>query len=274
MVDKSTQVVCLGSSFMAVEATANLVSRARSVTLVARQNVPFKSTLGELIGQRILKLLEENKVDLRMSSGIIRILGNSRGEVVAVKLLDNSRIPCNLLILGTGCQCNTDFLQRSGININPNGSVDVNDFLQTKVRNVYVGGDIANAYILGGFPDRVNISHYGLAQYHGRIAALNMSGHIAKLEAIPFFYTVIFGRAFRSAGYGPFKDVVIDGSLEDLQFVAYFLDDNDKLTAVASCGRDPMVAQFAELVSQGKELCRCQIVDPKGRNYWLTKLKL
>nr|NP_609942.1 uncharacterized protein Dmel_CG10700 [Drosophila melanogaster]AAF53755.1 uncharacterized protein Dmel_CG10700 [Drosophila melanogaster] len=274
MVDKSTQVVCLGSSFMAVEATANLVSRARSVTLVARQNVPFKSTLGELIGQRILKLLEENKVDLRMSSGIIRILGNSRGEVVAVKLLDNSRIPCNLLILGTGCQCNTDFLQRSGININPNGSVDVNDFLQTKVRNVYVGGDIANAYILGGFPDRVNISHYGLAQYHGRIAALNMSGHIAKLEAIPFFYTVIFGRAFRSAGYGPFKDVVIDGSLEDLQFVAYFFDDYDKVTAVASCGRDPMVAQFAELVSQGKELCRCQIVDPKGRNYWLTKLKL
>ncbi|EDV54695.1 apoptosis-inducing factor 3 [Drosophila erecta] len=274
MVGKSTQVVCLGSSFMAVEASANLVSRAGSVTLVARQNVPFQSTLGELVGQRILKLLEEHEVDVRMSSGIIRILGNNRGEVTAVELLDKSRIPCNLLLLGTGCRCNTEFIQQSGIGINADGSVDVNDFLQTSVRNVYVGGDIANAFILGGFPDRVNMSHYGLAQYHGRIAAMNMSGHIAKLEAIPFFYTSIFGRSFRSAGYGLYKDVVIDGSLEDLQFVAYFLDHKDTVTSVASCGRDPIVAQFAELISQRKRLCRCQISDSTERNSWVTKLKL
>ncbi|EDW90375.1 apoptosis-inducing factor 3 [Drosophila yakuba] len=274
MVDKSTHVVCLGSSFMAVEASANLVARAGRVTLVARQNVPFKGTLGESIGQRIQELLEENKVEVRVSSGITRILGNNRGEVTAVKLLDKSRIPCNLLILGTGCQCNTEFLQQSGIGVNPDGSVDVNDFLQTSVRNVYVGGDIANAFILGGFPDRVNISHYGLAQYHGRIAAMNMSGRIAKLEAIPFFYTSIFGRSFRSAGYGQYKDVLIDGSLGDLQFVAYFLDYKDTVTSVASCGRDPIVAQFAELIAQRKLLCRCQIADPKERGSWPTKLKL
>nr|XP_016935309.1 apoptosis-inducing factor 3 [Drosophila suzukii] len=261
MVGKTTQVVCLGSSFMAVEAAANLVSKAGSVTLVARQNVPFKTTLGGLIGKRILQLLEENNVKLHMSSGITQILGNHRGEVTAVELLDKSRIPCDLLILGTGCQCNTHFLQDSGVKINPNGSVDVNDFLQTNVRNVYAGGDIASAYILGGTADRVNISHYGLAQYHGRIAAMNMCGHIAKLEAVPFFYTVIFGKAFRSAGFGSYKDVIIDGSLKDLQFVAYFVDDGDKVTSVASCGRDPIVAQFAELISQHKDLCRCQIAS-------------
>ncbi|KAH8351858.1 hypothetical protein KR084_000218 [Drosophila pseudotakahashii] len=270
MVGKTTQVVCLGSSFMAVEAAANLVSKARSVTLVARQNVPFKSTLGDLIGKRILQLLEENHVKLRMSSGISQILGNHRGEVTAVELLDKSRVPCDLLILGTGCRCNTHFLQHSGVRINPNGSVDVNDFLQTNVRNVYVGGDIANAHILGGTTDRVNISHYGLAQYHGRIAAMNMCGHISKLEAVPFFYTVIFGKAFRSSGFGSYKDVIIDGSLEELHFVAYFVDDRDKVTSVASCGRDPIVAQFAEMISQQKSLCRCQVGDFSRK--WITKL--
>jgi len=132
------------------------------------------------------------------------------------------------------------------------------------VRNVYAGGDIANAYILGGTTGRVNISHYGLAQYHGRIAAMNMCSHIAKLEAIPFFYTVIFGKAFRSAGFGSYKEVIVDGSLKDLQFVAYFVDDGDKVTSVASCGRDPIVAQFAELISQHKDLCRCQIASLKS----------
>ncbi|XP_017116403.1 apoptosis-inducing factor 3 [Drosophila elegans] len=272
MVGKTTQVVCLGSSFMAVEAAANLVSKAGSVTLVVRQNVPFKSTLGEVIGKRILQLLDANNVKLRMSSGISQILGNSLDEVTEVELLDKSRIPCNLLILGTGCQCNTDFLRNSGVKVNPNGSVDVNDFLQTNIRNVYVGGDIANAHILGGVTERVNISHYGLAQYHGWIAALNMCGRIAKLEAIPFFYTVIFGKAFRSAGHGSYKDVLIDGSLVDLQFVAYFVNDEDVVTSVASCGRDSIVAQFAELISQHKGLCRCQISKFTTDKTWITKL--
>ncbi|XP_016963019.1 apoptosis-inducing factor 3 [Drosophila biarmipes] len=270
LVGKATQVVCLGSSFMAVEAAAHLVSKAASVTLVARQNVPFKTTLGDLIGRRILQLLGDNNVKLRMSSGITQILGNYRGEVTAVQLLDRTRIPCDLLILGTGCRCNTHFLQHSGVEIHPNGSVDVNDFLQTNVRNVYAGGDITNAHILGGTSDRVNISHYGLAQYHGRTAAMNMCGHIARLEAVPFFYTVIFGKAFRSAGFGPYKDVIIDGSLEDLQFAAYFVDHRDKVTSVASCGRDPIVAQFAELIAQKKGLCRCQIANFKSN--WIKKL--
>ncbi|XP_017033650.2 apoptosis-inducing factor 3 [Drosophila kikkawai] len=270
MVNTKTRVVCLGSSFMAVEAAAHLVSRAGSVTLVARQNVPFKTHLGEQIGRRILQLLEDNGVHLRMNSDIARILENPLGQVKKVELVDRSRIPCDLLILGTGCQCNTEFLIDSGVSVNPNGSVNVNDFLETNVRHVYAGGDIANAYILGGYKDRVNISHYGLAQYHGRVAAMNMCGHIKKVEEIPFFYTIIFGKAFRSAGYGDYREVIIDGSLEDLQFVAYFVDNKDVVTAVASCGRDSVVAKFAELISQGKGLWLCQIADPKKRNKWLS----
>ncbi|KAH8245124.1 hypothetical protein KR032_005115 [Drosophila birchii] len=268
MVNTETRVVCLGCSFMAVEAAAHLVSKADSVTLVARQNVPFKTHLGEEIGQRILQLLADNGVLLCMNSGISRILGNSLGQVKAVQLVDKSWLPCDLLILGTGCKFNTGFLIDSDVAVNPNGSVDVNDFLETNIRHVFAGGDIVNAHILGGHKHRVNISHYGLAQYHGRVAAMNMCGHIKKLETTPFFYTIIFGKAFRSAGYGSYEEVIIDGSLEDLQFVAYFLDKRNVVTAVASCGRDPVVAKFAELISQGKGLCRCQIEDPKNRNKW------
>ncbi|KAH8282246.1 hypothetical protein KR054_006429 [Drosophila jambulina] len=268
MVNTTTRVVCLGSSFMAVEAAAHLVAKAGSVTLVARQSGPFKTSLGEKIGRRIHQLLEDNGVLLRMSSGITRILGNSLGQVKAVELVDKSRIPCDLLILGTGCQCNTEFLKDSDVVVNPNGSVDVNDFLETNVGDVFAGGDIVNAHILGGHKDRVNISHYGLAQYHGRVAAMNMCSHIKKLEAIPFFYTVIFGKAFRCAGFGSYREIIVDGSLENLQFVAYFVDKRNVVTAVASCGRDPIVAKFAELISQGKGLCRCQIEDSKTRNQW------
>lgn len=267
-----TRVVCLGSSFIAMEAAAGLVSKAASVMLVAKDTVPFKASFGPEIGERVLRLYQDNNVDMRMQSGITEIIGNEDGKVTEVELLDGSRVPCDLLILGTGSKLNTQFLAKSGVKINKNGSVDVTDFLESNVPDVYVGGDIANAHILGLAHDRVNIGHYQLAQYHGRVAAINMCGGVKKLEAVPFFFTLIFGKGFRYAGHGTYSQVIIDGDLEDFKFVAYFVNDAATVTAVASCGRDPVVAQFAELISQGKCLGLDQISDPATRQDWTKKL--
>ncbi|XP_022219115.1 apoptosis-inducing factor 3 isoform X3 [Drosophila obscura] len=271
-VSEATRVVCLGASFIALEAAASLVSKVASVTVVGRDKVPLKAAFGELIGQRVAQLFEENKVTMRMESGITEIIGDDDGNVAEVQLADETRIPCDLLILGTGSTLNTQFLAKSGVRINRNGSVDVTDFLESNVPDVYVGGDIANAHIHGLAHDRVNIGHYQLAQYHGRIAAINMCGSVKKLEAVPFFFTMLFGKGIRYAGHGSYKDVIIDGSLEDLKFVAYFVNEADTVTAVASVGRDPIVAQFAELISQGKCLGRGHIENVENREAWTAKL--
>ncbi|XP_068159942.1 apoptosis-inducing factor 3-like isoform X3 [Drosophila tropicalis] len=273
LITPETRVVCLGSSFIALEAAAALVSKVASVTVVGRDTVPLKAAFGEQIGQRVLKLFEDNKVTMIMSSGITEIIGNEENNVAEVQLADERRLPCDLLIVGTGSTLNTQFLANSGVRLNRNGSVDVTDFLETNVPDVYVGGDIANAHIHGLTSERVTIGHYQLAQYHGRIAAINMSGSVKKLQAVPFFFTMIFGKGIRYAGHGRYKDVIIDGSLEDLKFIAYFVNEADTVIGVASCGRDPIVAQFAELISQGKCLGRAQIENAENRQAWTAKLK-
>ncbi|KRF80775.1 uncharacterized protein Dvir_GJ16976, isoform E [Drosophila virilis] len=273
LVTPQSNVVCLGSSFIALEAAAFLVTKVASVTVVGRENVPLKAAFGEEIGGRILKLYEDNNVNMLMGSGITQIIADDDGKLVEVMLLDETTIPCDLLIMGTGSKLNTDFLANSGVRLNKNGSVDVTDFLETNVPDVYVGGDIANAHIYGLAQSRVNIGHYQLAQYHGRIAAINMCGSIKRSEAVPFFFTQIFGKGFRYAGHGSYKEIIIDGSLEDLQFIAYFVNHADTVTAVASCGRDPIVAQFAELISQGKCLGRNQIENEADRQAWTAMLK-
>ncbi|XP_060662826.1 LOW QUALITY PROTEIN: apoptosis-inducing factor 3-like [Drosophila nasuta] len=267
-----TRVVCLGSSFIALEAAAFLVSKTASVTVVGRENVPLKAAFGEQIGARMLKLFEDNKVHMQMESGITEIIGNDDGKVVEVQLTDGSRLPCDLLIMGTGSTLNTQFMAKSGVRLNKNGSVDVTDFMESNVPDVYVGGDIANAHIYGLSQSRVNIGHYQLAQYHARIAAINMCGSVKKAESVPFFFTMVFGKGIRYAGHGAYTDVVIDGSLEDLSFVAYFINHADTVTGVASCGRDPVVAQFAELLSQGKCLGRNHIANPENRQAWTSML--
>lgn len=247
------------------------------MSLVARENVPLKASFGEEIGARVLKLFEENNVKMLMNSGITEILGEN-GQVNQVVLKNGSKIPCDLLIMGTGGRCNTDFLRDSGVKVNDNGSIDVDMKLRSNINSVFVGGDIANAPVYSLNNEKATIGHYQLAQYHGRIAAIQMAGSekrkstSGELKAVPFFFTMIFGKGFRYSGYGPYKSVHIDGDLEQLKFAAYFINADNYVVAVASCGRDPIVAQFAELQSQGKRLHKCD-VDKENSIEWTKMLQ-
>lgn len=253
LVSEDLDVVCLGSSYIALEAAAALVKKVKSVTLIGRGSVPLEQSFGKEIGQRILELFVENKVHMVMNSGIAAVFGKEN-KVSSVELVDGTTRPCRLLIMGTGSQSFTDFVRGSEVVVNPDGSIDTDIHLMTNVKDIYVGGDIANAPVWTIENARANIAHYQLAQYHGQIAAKNMAGRAEKLQSIPFFWTMLFGKGFRYSGYGKPTDVKIIGNLKELKFVAFYLDEKDNVIAAASCGRDPIVAQFAEFMRSGKKL--------------------
>jgi hypothetical protein len=60
-------------------------------------------------------------------------------------------------------------------------------------------------------------------------------------------------------GYAPkFDEVVIAGSVEDLNFVAHYIV-GDRVAAVATVGGDAVAAKFAELISTGKQLLKSDL---------------
>jgi len=60
-------------------------------------------------------------------------------------------------------------------------------------------------------------------------------------------------------GYAPkFDEIVIDGSVQDLKFVAHYIV-GDRVAAVATVGRDPIAAKFAEMLSTGKQLLKVDL---------------
>lgn len=103
----------------------------------------------------------------------------------------------HLLILGIGSTFYTDFLKGSGIAIRPDGTIETNEFLQTNYPDVYVGGDIAYSPVWCHGNEKAAIGHFPLAQYHGKIAALNMIGKQQTLKSVPYFWTMLFGKGFR-----------------------------------------------------------------------------
>ncbi|XP_055636443.1 apoptosis-inducing factor 3-like isoform X2 [Toxorhynchites rutilus septentrionalis] len=251
-------VVVLGVSFIGLEAAAYCVNKVSKVTVIGRGSVPLTESFGAEIGLRIMQMFEEQGIEFVMKSGIRKCIGENT-KLTAVELNDGSILKADICVMGVGSTLYTTFLEGSELKLNKNGSIDTNLYLETNIPGIYVGGDIANAPIYCNNNELATIGHYPLAQYHGRVAALNMLGKTTELRAVPYFWTMLFGKGFRYAGYGTPHETIIEGDLKQLKFVAFYLNEAGKVIGMASCGRDPVVSQFAEYMSQGKSLHKNQL---------------
>lgn len=251
-------VVCLGLSFVGLESAGYLVNKVAKVTVVGRDTVPLRHSFGHEVGSRVQKMFEENKIEFKLGNGIKRCI-DTDGVLTAVELNNGEMLKCDICIMGVGSTFYTKFLENSGVNVNKNGSIDTNEFLQTNNPDIYVGGDIANAPVYSIGQKQATIGHYPLAQYHGRMAAVNMAGTPTAIKAVPYFWTVLFGKSFRYSGYGVPHETQILGSVDELKYVAVDYDKDGNVIGMSSCQRDPVVSQFAEYMALGKRLTKADI---------------
>ncbi|KAL4711842.1 hypothetical protein ACJJTC_006011 [Scirpophaga incertulas] len=258
--NKDKNVVVLGLSFIGLETASSCNEKAKSITVIGKDFAPLGQIFGREIGESLRKLFEDKGVKFMFETTIIKCNGEN-GSIKSVELANGTTLPADMLILGVGTTFYTDFLTDSGIDLLPNGAVNVNDKLETNIKNIYAGGDIANAPVFAHDNKHINIGHVGLAQYHGRVAALNILKKETHLRTVPYFWTTLFGKSIRYAGCGKASSTIVDGDVAALKFVIFFFNESDKVIAVASCMRDPVVSQFGEFLYQGKSLYRKDLKD-------------
>uniref|UniRef100_A0A3P8U329 AIF family member 3 n=1 Tax=Amphiprion percula TaxID=161767 RepID=A0A3P8U329_AMPPE len=221
--------VIVGTSFVGMEVAAALTDKAHSVSVIGIESVPFKKALGEKVGKAIMKLKE-------------------------VVLKSGKVLRADVCVIGAGSIPATSFLKQSGIHLDSKGFITVNKMMQTNVDGVFAGGDV----VMFPFPPRnnkkVNIPHWQMAHVHGRVAALSMMGRATDIKTVPYFWSAMFGKTIRYAGYGDgFDDVIIQGDLDELRFVAFYTR-SEEVVAVASMNYDPIVSRVAEVLGSGKTI--------------------
>ncbi len=131
-------------------------------------------------------------------------------------LKDGQVIDAQVVVVGAGAIPETDYLKKSGIALDKDFGITVNDKLQVpNVDNVYAIGDLARyPYHLTG--DAVRIEHWNVAQNQGRLVGKNIallatgSQNLGSFDTIPYFWTTQYGKSIRYAGSGyGYTDIII-----------------------------------------------------------------
>ena len=241
------RAVVVGSSFIGMEAAAHLTQRGLDVTVVSKERVPFEAVLGEEVGRVHQRTHEAEGVSFFLDAEIERI---ERGEGgLRVRMQGGEVAEGDLVLVGIGVTPATDFLE--GVERHEkDGGVLVDAHLRA-ADGLYAAGDIAH------FPspqtgERIRVEHWRLAQQHGRVAAFAMAGRDVVYDGVPFFWSGQFDVRPRYLGHAEaWDEVVIDGSLDEHSFLAYYVQ-GDRVLAVCGVGRDRAVAALHALMLAGK----------------------
>jgi NADPH-dependent 2,4-dienoyl-CoA reductase/sulfur reductase-like enzyme/nitrite reductase/ring-hydroxylating ferredoxin subunit len=241
------RAVLVGSSFIAMELAASLRGRGLDVTVASRDREPFEKALGPEVGRFFRGVHEAEGVRFHLATTVERI--ERKGDGLAVVLGNGERAEGDFVVAGVGVAPATGFVE--GVEKAEDGGIVVDAELRA-ADGLWAAGDVAH------YPDarsgrRVRIEHWRLAQQHGRRAGRNMAGEAVPFRGAPFFWSGQFGVGLRYVGHAADAGApVLDGSLEDRAFIAYYLD-GDRVAAAAGVGRDREMAAFHALVLAGAE---------------------
>lgn len=198
--DSAKNIAVIGAGFIGVELSDELKKHGYNVTLIEKLphilNLAFDIELSE----KIHEMLTSRGVKVITGTGIKEVAG--KGNVESIILEDGKEIPMDAVILSMGYKPNTELANKSGISIDEDNFIAVDEYMRTHTPDVFAIGDCAQKR---DFVTRRRVPTMlaSTACAEARIAGMNLFNlHVVKTFSgtIAIYSTAIDNTGFGTAG--------------------------------------------------------------------------
>ena len=165
---KPRSAVVIGGGHIGVEMAENLVEAGLKVAIIELAD-HLIAPLDFDMAADVHRYIKSKGIDLHLNNGVKAISGNT-------VILQNGEITADMIILSVGVRPETAIAKDCGIELNPRGSIVVNNKMQTNIPNIYAVGDAVEVEdFITKKPAFIPLA--GPANKQGRIAADNIAGY-------------------------------------------------------------------------------------------------
>ena len=166
------------------------------------------------------------------------------------------------MVVGVGVRPRTELAEAAGLDVD-NG-VLVDKSLRTSDPDIYAVGDIANQDhpLLGR---RIRVEHWATALNQPATAAAAILGEDAAYDRLPYFFSDQYDLGMEYIGHATRDDtarVVVRGDVGKREFVAFWLDDQDRILAAMNVNVWDVPDEVKPLIAAGTVVDPDKLTDP------------
>jgi len=191
------RIAVIGAGFIGVELSDELNKQGYEVTLIEKLPHILNLAFDVELSSRIHDMLVERGVKIVTGMGIKEVKGEN--SVKAVELEDGTSFEMDAVILSIGYKPNSELAKKSGIYVDEDNFIAVDEYMRTHVNDVFSVGDCAQKrdFVTRR---RVNTMLASTACAEARIAGMNLFN----LNVVKTFSgtIAIYSTAIGDTGYG------------------------------------------------------------------------
>jgi NADH oxidase (H2O2-forming) len=190
-------IVTIGAGFIGVEISDELTKTGKKVTLIEKLPNILGLAFDKDISEKVEAVLKERGVNILTGCEVKEITGTTKVE--GVKLSDGTVIAADAVIISIGYKPNTQLAKNSGIILNDQGFIKVDEYMRTCDTHIFAVGDCAEKKdFVTGKSAPIMLASTACAE--ARIAGMNLF----KLSVIKTFSGTIsiFSTAIGNNGFG------------------------------------------------------------------------
>lgn len=259
---EGSSLAVVGAGWIGLEVAAAARQRGVDVTVVETAKQPLVAALGETVGEVFATLHREHGVDLRLETQVEEITTND-GQATGLRMRDGSTVAAEAVLVAVGAKPNVELAEQAGLSMG-DGGVLVDTSLRTNDPDIYAVGDIAAAeHPL--FGSRIRTEHWANALKQPAVATAGMLGKPGEYDELPYFFTDQYDLGMEYVGHAPsFKRVVFRGDVAGREFVAFWLDGDNRVLAGMNVNIWDVLDDVKALIRSKTPVEVDQLADPQS----------